>query len=236
MYCRKCGNKIDIDSKFCPNCGEKVIESAPIEQQTTKKVLETGKGVKSYSISINRKHELFTTYKSLNLITSLIIFHIVYNLFASIYSFFAVSWLDASIAFAIYTMIGYYYLRIANITYGNYVSEDDAKKIENVMKTALILYVIYYIINFLLTIITPDIFNTEELESQYNFVVSGVIAFLIYNYFYNKTKILLTPEAETLSLKVETPKESKGKDILRIIAWGIVGFLVLIIILAVIFT
>lgn len=32
MYCRKCLNEIDDDSKFCPNCGEMVKETKPLEE------------------------------------------------------------------------------------------------------------------------------------------------------------------------------------------------------------
>jgi hypothetical protein len=132
--------------------------------------------------------------------------HVVYNLIASIYNFFAVSWLDAIIVTTIYSMTGYYYLRVASITYGNYVSKEGEEKIGNIMKTTIIIYVVYYLLNMIISVAIPNMFSSEELHSQYSFLGSGVIAFSMYIYFYNKTKVLLTSQAKNLSLKIETPK------------------------------
>lgn len=45
MYCRKCGNKIDEDSKFCSYCGEQVSKAVTflINKQTEKKSENTSR-------------------------------------------------------------------------------------------------------------------------------------------------------------------------------------------------
>lgn len=230
MYCRKCGNNIDKESKFCTHCGEEVANdirpSAPV-QESPKIITNDSK----FSFSINRQHEIFSTYKSLSTVTSLIMLHIVYNLFASVYSFFAVSWLDGIIVLVIYSLIGYYYLRISNVSKGNYLESAEANKVSNIMKTALVLFVLYYLLNFLVTAVSPDVFTTEELDSQYSFMGSGIIAFIIYYYFYSKTKLLLTAEAKNMELHYKAVTAKKGTDILRLIAWSVVAFFVLLIVL-----
>ncbi len=234
MFCRKCGNKIDSDSKFCTGCGEKVIVGTVDISNSTK---TNESSVKKYSLSINRKHELFNTYKSLGTVTSLILLHIIYNFFSSLYFLWEVSWLDGLIVLVIYSLIAYYYLRVASITYGNYIDSNEANKVNTIMKVALVLYVLYYLLNFFVTSYTPDVFTTEELDSQYSLLGTGIIAFAIYYYFYSKTRILLTPEAKNLSLETEREKTNKqGTDILRLIAWGIVGFFVLMILVVLLFS
>ena len=38
MLCKSCGKKVDINKKFCTNCGWKI--EVPIEKQEVKKVLQ----------------------------------------------------------------------------------------------------------------------------------------------------------------------------------------------------
>ena len=37
MYCKKCGNKLKEDAKFCPRCGEKVPTNVEIDYESAKK-------------------------------------------------------------------------------------------------------------------------------------------------------------------------------------------------------
>lgn len=34
MYCKKCGNKLKEDAKFCPRCGEKVPTNVEIDYES----------------------------------------------------------------------------------------------------------------------------------------------------------------------------------------------------------
>ena len=44
MYCVNCGNKLEKNFKFCPKCGEKVIELTE-EKKSVKEVKETTKNI-----------------------------------------------------------------------------------------------------------------------------------------------------------------------------------------------
>ena len=55
MYCKKCGNEIPLDSKFCPNCGAKQSESVSFESLKDESVKEDSSNDNSESADLVQK-------------------------------------------------------------------------------------------------------------------------------------------------------------------------------------